>query len=143
MTTQRLWKFQIEKENYTISTANNISQVYLLGYICGKKVRTNDLYFSQREKDRDSYKIEFVPKPSFISFSFFSGLFDCTLQKMSIDEKYKNISKLLKKDLIIEDFFNKYCLDFKDNTFLSAQMKSYVEQLIEGILDDEDAGGAK
>lgn len=134
MTAPRKWTIKIDKNSYCVSEIDGIDRIFFIGYANGMRERSEELYFSQREKDKDIYLIEFDPEPYFISYSFFYGLFNETIIKMCTD--FENSHTVLsKKNIILKRFLEKFNFVFNQNKALHETVKEYVNAIIEKTFD--------
>ena len=136
----RKWNITISSQAYFVSTIDGESKYFFVGYDNGVKAKNGELYFLQREKDKERYQIAFSPTPQFISYSFFYGLFNETITKMC-GELDRTQSFLAQKNIILNKFFDKYAFDV-DNS-VNEQIKEYVMAIIEKNIDIQDGVGIK
>ncbi|MDE6201290.1 MAG: hypothetical protein K2M47_05380 [Clostridiales bacterium] len=136
----RKWNITICSQSYFVSTIDGEEKYFFVGYDNGIKEKKEELYFLQREKDKEKYQIAFSPKPHFISYSFFYGFFNDTITKMC-SESDTTHSFLSQKNIILNKFFEKYAFDVDE--IVNAQIKEYVMAIIEKNIDIQDGVGIK
>ena len=136
MSTQRTWLVTIDKKSLCKCMVGDEEQYLLIGYENGVNARKGELYFSQREKDRDSYLINFVPEPYFISYSFFNGFFGQTIKNFCLlnDPLIEDVNVSHRK-IVLQRFFNKYKFSFTLNPGMNDAIKNYAEAMIENVID--------
>lgn len=133
MSTQRIWKVVLPKEECVKSIKDGEEQIFLIGQESGLRVRKKEIYFAQREKDSDNYVFRFDPEPDYLSYSFFYGMFYPTIQKMYqeyIDKE--NVSLIAVKKIVSKKFQQKYAFSFKKN---EQAHKDNIDSFILAILD--------
>lgn len=128
------WEISVNKELLCTMQSDGSERYIFIGFNNGQKVRKDELYFSQREKDTNNYNIFFNPEPYFISYSFFYGLFNETIGKMCLEFE-KDRYLLTKKSIILKKFFEKFNFVIEQNKELQTTLREYAAAIIEKIFD--------